>query len=124
MVHSGVCLGFFVGQNGFGLKCQKSQLRLFQLSIKWWLSVCLTLLRWVLPTGCLRATFFFPKLLLPALATQLCTALAGTQKTLLLPPNPYTRGGLWVQNNQSKLPGRPSFDKTIFPEAGGEEIIF
>lgn len=60
MVHSGVHVGFFVGQNQFCLQSQKSQFWLFQLSIKWWLSVHLTLFRRVLLTGFLWAALFFP----------------------------------------------------------------
>lgn len=58
MVHSGVHKGFSVGQTQFCLKCQQSQFWLFQLGIKWWLSVHPSLFRWC----CCQAAcaLFFP----------------------------------------------------------------
>lgn len=60
MVHSGVHVGFSVGQSQFCLKCWKSQFCLLQLNLMWWLSVHPALLRWVLLTGCLWVPLFFP----------------------------------------------------------------
>lgn len=81
MVHSGVHGGISVGQNQLCLTCWKRQFWLSQLGITGWLSVHPTLFRWVLLTGCLWVALFFPvvavQLLLPSLATQLCSTMAG-----------------------------------------------
>lgn len=63
------------------------------------------------------------QLLLPSVPTQLWQALTENIRNLVVCPNTHTRGDLWVQNSQKKFTGRPSFDKTIFPKAGGEETI-
>lgn len=116
-----------MGQNQFGPKCWKSQFWLFQLSITRWLSVHPSLFRWVLLTGCLWAASQQLEGSCCYLhwlhsCVQIWQAL--TENTLLLPPGPYTGGDLRVHNNQNKPTGRPSFCKTIFPKAGGEETIF
>lgn len=110
MVQSGVCVGFSVGQSDFCLKCQKSQLWLFQLSIN---GGCQS----IPPCWggcCLQAACGQPcsspwlQLLLPALATQLCTTLAGTHRKYCCFPQIHTPEGIFgsitiITNSQVDL---------------------